>query len=351
MSVGFGYTTPECVKGESNVMVEAKTVPINKVPRKLLTPEEGWLNLNLQMFCASVLLAIVAAVGYFAMHWPAWVSFLLNILSLHMVGTVIHDACHGAAHSDRRMNAFLGHGSAFLLCFSFPVFTRVHQQHHAHVNDPKNDPDHIVSTWGPLWIINARFIYHEIFFFQRRLWKRNELWEWAIARAMTVGVILLGLQFGFADYIFNCWLPPLAIVGLFLGLTFDYLPHRPFNERDRWLNARVYPSKLLNILLGGQNYHLVHHLWPAIPWYKYEAAYYEMKPLLDAKGSPQRLGILDSKQDLWGFIYDLFIGIRMGHDETEAEPIAETFLEPVKESVVTPLVAKHADPQQQRKAS
>ena len=59
---------------------------------------------------------------------------------------------------------FLGHGSALMLGFAFPVFTRVHLQHHAHVNDPENDPDHFVSTGGPLWMIAARFFYHEIFF-------------------------------------------------------------------------------------------------------------------------------------------------------------------------------------------
>ena len=65
-------------------------------------------------------------------------------------------------------------------------------------------------------------------------------------------------------------------------------------------------------MLLGQNYHLVHHLWPNVPWYYYESAYYQMKPLLDANGSPQTLGIL-KMPDLAGFIYDVFLGIRFHH--------------------------------------
>jgi beta-carotene hydroxylase len=368
MTIGIGYTTLEpatgltpvmaqiteeslsrssvqdCVKGECGVMAEAKFSLM--VPRELLGPPRAFFNPNLLMFGASVAIAVISTVGHFSGHWADWVSFVMNTIALHMVGTVIHDACHGAAHSDRTINAALGHGSAFMLFFSYPVFTRVHQQHHAHVNDPKNDPDHIVSTFGPLWFINARFLYHEVFFFQRKLWRKNELWEWIAARSVAVAILALAWQFGFLHYILNFWFSPLAIVGLVLGLFFDYLPHRPFKERDRWLNSRVYPSRLLNLMIGGQNYHLIHHLWPSIPWYKYEAAYHEMKPLLDAKGSPQCLGILDSKEDFWGFVYDAFIGIHIhGKPESEQETVLELVelphkLEAVKDPVVVPMIAK-----------
>jgi beta-carotene hydroxylase len=290
------------------------------VPRELIGAQ-GDFNPTVLTFLFAIALTAVSTTGFFAWDWwPNWLSFVCNFVALHVVGTVIHDACHNAAHPNRIVNAILGHGSAFLLFFSFPVFTRVHMQHHANVNDPKNDPDHIVSTWGPLWFINARFMYHEIYFFQRRLWRKNELWEWLIARAVAAMLIVAAFQFGYTDYLFNYWFVPLAGVGLLLGLFFDYLPHRPFKQRNRWLNARIYPSWLLNILIGGQNYHLVHHLWPTVPSYNYQQAYYAMKPLLDAKGSPQSLGILESEQDFWGFVYDIFVGIRWHRDpETESQ--------------------------------
>jgi len=240
------------------------------------------------------------------------------MVALHLVGTVIHDACHNVAHRNRIINAILGHGSALMLCFSFPVFTRVHMQHHAHVNDPENDPDHIVSTAGPLWFINARFLYHEFYFFRRKLWRKFELGEWIIARSITAVILLAGIKYGFLGYIFDYWFVPLAFVGLALGLFFDYLPHRPFKEQNRWKNARVYPSRVLNWLIMGQNYHLIHHLWPSIPWYNYERAYHVMRPLLDAKGCHQTLGLLETKKDFWNFIYDVFIGIRLHRRNTES---------------------------------
>ncbi len=281
---------------------------LRTVPKEFLKPPGG-LNPNVLMVVSAVMLLATSTCGYFLWSFPAWCCFVANVLALHLSGTVIHDASHNSAHSNRIVNSILGHSSALMLGFAFPVFTRVHLQHHAHVNDPENDPDHFVSTGGPLWLIAARFFYHEIFFFKRRLWRKYELLEWFLSRLFLISIVGLGIHYGFIGYVMNFWFVPALVVGIALGLFFDYLPHRPFQERDRWKNARVYPSPILNLLILGQNYHLVHHLWPSIPWYKYQPAYYATKPLLDAQGCDQSLGLLDGKSFL-NFIYDIFLGIR-----------------------------------------
>jgi beta-carotene hydroxylase len=282
------------------------------VPKEYLKAPGGF-NLNVFMFSIALSLIILSTCGYWLWSWPDWICFCANVLALHLSGTVIHDASHNSAHSDRLLNSILGHGSALMLGFAFPVFTRVHLQHHAHVNDPDNDPDHFVSTGGPLWMIAARFFYHEIFFFKRRLWRKYELLEWFLSRLFVATIVFFAIQYNFIGYVMNFWFVPALVVGIALGLFFDYLPHRPFQERDRWKNARVYPGKILNLLILGQNYHLIHHLWPSIPWYKYQSAYYATKPLLDAKGCDQSLGLLQKKNFL-SFLYDVFLGIRFhGH--------------------------------------
>jgi beta-carotene hydroxylase len=278
------------------------------VPKEYLKAPGG-LNPNVFMFLSALSLIIVSTCGYWLWSWPDWLCFCSNVIALHLSGTVIHDASHNSAHSNRTLNAILGHGSALLLGFAFPVFTRVHLQHHAHVNDPDNDPDHFVSTGGPLWMIAARFFYHEVFFFKRKLWRKYELLEWFLSRLFVATIVFVALHYNFIGYVMNFWFVPALVVGIALGLFFDYLPHRPFQERDRWKNARVYPGRLLNLLILGQNYHLVHHLWPSIPWYKYQSAYYATKPLLDAKGCEQSLGLLQ-KKNFCSFLYDVFLGIR-----------------------------------------
>jgi beta-carotene hydroxylase len=286
--------------------------PLTIPPKELLSPP-GDFNPTLLMFLVVVMMLVLSNFGYWLWEWPHWLCFSVNTLALHCSGTVIHDACHQSAHRNRIVNAILGHCSALILVFAFPVFTRVHLQHHGNVNHPKDDPDHYVSTGGPLWLIAVRFLYHEVFFFQRRLWRNYELLEWFISRLIVITIVYISVQYHFLGYILNFWFIPAFIVGITLGLFFDYLPHRPFVERSRWKNARVYPGKVLNILILGQNYHLIHHLWPSIPWYNYQPAYYLMKPLLDEKGSPQTSGLLQ-KKDFFEFVYDVFIGIHFHHN-------------------------------------
>jgi beta-carotene hydroxylase len=294
------------------------------VPYEFLGPP-GAFNPTLLMLLASIALIGGSTLGYFGGVLPGWVVFTLNVLALHLAGTVIHDASHNVAHANRMTNAVMGHASALILGFAFPVFTRVHMQHHANVNDPKNDPDHFVSTCGPLWLIAPRFFYHEIFFFQRKLWRKFELLEWFLSRLFMVGVVWFASSHGQLGYVMNYWFTPALVVGVALGLFFDYLPHRDFQARNRWKNARVYPSRLLNILILGQNYHLIHHLWPSVPWYKVQPAYYAVKPLLDAKGSPQTLGIFN-RENIGSFLYDLLIGIRFHHHDEAGADVADNVL-------------------------
>ena len=285
--------------------------PLTIPPKELLSPP-GDFNPTLLMFLVVVMMLVLSNFGYWLWEWPHWLCFSVNTLALHCSGTVIHDACHQSAHRNRIINAMLGHCSALILAFAFPVFTRVHLQHHGNVNHPKDDPDHYVSTGGPLWLIAVRFLYNEVFFFQRRLWRNYELLEWFISRLIIITIVYISVQYHFLGYILNFWFIPAFLVGIALGLFFDYLPHRPFTDRNRWKNARVYPGKVLNILILGQNYHLIHHLWPSIPWYNYQPAYDLMKPLLDEKGSPQTSGLLQ-KKDFLEFLYDIFIGIHFHH--------------------------------------
>lgn len=338
-------------KGSLEVLTHSQSVSDwQKSIQEYLDPPSNW-NPTVGLFLGGYLLAFLAIWEWYQGVWPLPILVGVAFLALHMEGTVIHDACHNAAHPNRIINQAMGHGAAILLGFSFPVFTRVHLQHHSHVNDPKNDPDHIVSTFGPVWLIAPRFFYHEYFFFERQLWKRYELMQWGIERGLFISIVIAGIKYNFMNVIYNLWFGPALMVGVTLGIFFDYLPHRPFLSRNRWKNARVYPSRVMNWLIMGQNYHLVHHLWPSIPWFEYKPAYEATKPLLNAKGSPQRIGIFETRTDTLNFLYDIFLGVRSHKKKrSKMRPLAKllpksrwrrSWISLLHRTAVIPKTAKH----------
>ena len=82
------------------------------VPYEFLGPP-GAFNPTLLMLLASIVLIVGTTLGYFLDFLPHWVVFTLNVLALHLAGTVIHNASHNVAHRSPVMNAVMGHTSAF----------------------------------------------------------------------------------------------------------------------------------------------------------------------------------------------------------------------------------------------
>merc|ERR1712078_28676 len=75
------------------------------------------LNVTLGLFFGGYFLAIISVWQWYQGNWPLPILVALAFLALHMEGTVIHDACHNAAHPNKWINQFMGHGSAILLGF------------------------------------------------------------------------------------------------------------------------------------------------------------------------------------------------------------------------------------------
>ena len=71
----------------------------------------------------------------------------------------------------------------------------------------------------------------------------------------------------------------------FLAYAFDKVPHQPYDNQQRFFDTRAYPSRVLNLLLLGQNYHLVHHAWVTIVWYRYQRVFAGARPELEALGA------------------------------------------------------------------
>lgn len=236
---------------------------------------------------------MASTVGYLRGWVPAGVTIPVNAAVTFVMFTVSHDAIHYAVSSTRWINRFVGRAAFVLVVpiISFPTYAFIHIEHHRHANDDELDPDAWAShsRW---WQIPLRWPFPELSygrFILRALRSRPKT-----EAAETLGMLIVGLA-GLATVIATGHFWTLAVVFLIpqrIGLIvlvwwFDWLPHHGLADTQRSnrygaTRARVGMEWLYTPLMLSQNYHLVHHLHPSVPFYRYrktwhrnEAAYLE----------------------------------------------------------------------------
>lgn len=226
--------------------------------------------------------------GYVSGALPAWAVVPLHATALYLIFTPLHESMHGVAHANPRANEWIGRVAGACLTVSLPLFRAVHFEHHSHTNDPARDPDHVVARaprWLlPLWCLAVVSEYRRHFYGRRR-WRsagdRREAVAYEIALFAT---IVAAWWSGHATTLFVLWIGPALLALLFLAFAFDFLPHYPYDTREPYFATRVYGGAVLNVVLLGQNQHLIHHLWTTIPWFRYRAVFRQIEADLVVRG-------------------------------------------------------------------
>lgn len=230
---------------------------------------------GIAVFAASTALGIGGEI-------PVALSVLVNAAATYMFFTVLHDAMHRSISRHAWVNDWLGRVSAPLVAppfISYSVFRFVHMQHHRFTNaDETKDPD-AYSSNGPAWSWPFRWATQDIrywfFYFPRAGSRpRGELIEFGVTVGIVLAIMAALVAAGHGvELLVYCILPTRLNI-LFLGFAFDFLPHHglhetPQSDRFRTTRNRVGLERLMTPVLLYQNYHLVHHLHPLIPFYRY----------------------------------------------------------------------------------
>ena len=91
-------------------------------------------------------------------------------------------------------------------------------------------------------------------------------WEFApkmSARAIFASIVIAAVKFGFLDFVFNCWFAPALLVGVTLGLFFDYFAFLNYLFRStsaEWLQAKYFLN-MVSISRSKRNKSLFYLLW------------------------------------------------------------------------------------------
>jgi beta-carotene hydroxylase len=279
-------------------------------------------------------------------YWTGDLSYSYALVqwcvAAYLCFTPTHDATHSAVASSRAgkgvskaINAITGRCCAIPLCAPFDAFRYLHLQHHKYTNVAGKDPDlwsslppSLVSLVDTTQHSSTAFFYFAqvivvfvmplkwvtqlhsyIVHYVRHRAERplSEVVESYAMMAVQVFYPLISLAlYGKESNAFWCYaLPGYLAVG-FLACSFDYLPHRPHSTTDIYQSTNVtalyaspsashknkttvqrtssYIASPLTWPMLYQNYHVIHHLYPWIPFYRYSAVWSELEDKLLGAG-------------------------------------------------------------------
>ncbi|MEV0463858.1 fatty acid desaturase [Nocardia tengchongensis] len=250
--------------------------PGEQVPT-LSWPIVGICTAALAVFGVSTWAALTGAV-------PAIFTIAASSAAIFVLFTVLHDASHYSISSHRWVNVAFGRVAMFFVSplISFKSFAFIHIEHHRNTNDDDSDPDHWVSS-APWWQLPIRFPAMDLPYIgflvknvRRR--PRAEVLETVALMGFSLTVIVTAAVTGNLWTLAVIWLLPERVAMFVLAWWFDWLPHHDLEDtqsenRYRATRNRVGSEWILTPLLLSQNYHLVHHLHPSIPFYRYVAAW------------------------------------------------------------------------------
>lgn len=217
---------------------------------------------------------------------------VLNTVASFLVFTPQHEGVHGAVGRSRVLNSLVGVVGGLPVMIPFHPFRYIHLEHHRHTNDPQRDPDWWSGVASSPWWLPLRWATQDLHYYVRylRVWSsrpRSERWCTGLTLGAMVGMAGWGTALGHGDVVLLLWIVPARMAVMLLAWLFDYLPHHPHEvsvREDRYGTTRVLDHGVLGPFLQNQHLHVIHHLYPAVPFYRYPKVWAELGPQLRTRG-------------------------------------------------------------------
>jgi fatty acid desaturase len=223
-------------------------------------------------------------------------QFLFAIIFFHNF-CILHECGHGNASSKNILNTVTGLYSS-ILCFTpFFPWKYIHNEHHTWAGNPDRDPTGrnlknwrrnkrvplllriAWRTWIPLGALAQHFVFWSYPMVLLRE-DRSKIWQCLVSVALLPSAYL-ALYLRWPE-VFRPQNFILAFVIYLFCEELVNLPHHldlfKFDRRlplwEQWKAARscYYPPFVSELLVLNFNFHIEHHLYPSLPWFRLRAA-------------------------------------------------------------------------------
>ena len=258
------------------------------------SPSFAWPTLALAI---GLLAGLVASTwAGFAGALPLWLAAIVNTIALYAIYTPLHDAIHSAivprAKGWRWVNVAVGMASAAPIWMFFHHHRKSHFVHHAKANT-RDDPDlYAEGSFARVFFVKVPWaLLH--YFNPIQLWRECERFKVPTAErwlslglfALNTGIAAAAILTGHALEFVVLWLVPWFVGNLVMLTMFGWAPHHDHSETGRYRDTRIALFPGGDLLTLQQNLHLIHHMLPSVPFYRYRAVFDDLRPTLERHGA------------------------------------------------------------------
>ncbi len=254
----------------------------------------AWPTIALAAGCLAVWAAAsgLALAGILSIWWAA----AINTVAMYAIYTPVHDASHSAIVPRRKrwrwLNRLVGTVSAIPIFMYFDHHRKSHFIHHARTNQP-DDPDtfamgtfvevfFVKTPWSLLNYLNGFALHREC---RALRLTRRETARTMAQYGLTVALLVAIVVAGYGLELVALWLVPWFVGVLLMQVAFGWFPHHDHSETGRYRNTRISLFPGGDLLYLQQNLHLIHHMLPAVPFYRYRAVFNALRPILERQGA------------------------------------------------------------------
>ena len=254
--------------------------------------QQRWLpNLKIPLFY--VLWIGLGVVAWHSFHWAVtWSCFVAMGYMQMGIMTFMHDCTHGVLFKKKWKNWAFGTFAIIPMLISFISFKEDHLVHHRYNRSPK-DPD--AFTMGKRgigdYILFYAYALFGVFLTAIQFILIYPLQQFRGKKALIHwGEILLHIIIAFAIYywaksqgivaeVFAVWFWPLIFFGFFNSVRFLAEHYgTPWNSGQLTGTRTVISNPVNSWFWNNINYHIGHHMYPAVPWYNLQVLHALMLP-------------------------------------------------------------------------
>jgi len=228
------------------------------------------------VFAAYLMTVTGTVLGFVPLPLAIPVVAVLTYLSY----TVLHEAAHGTISGNdasfRWLNDGLGYIAAWIMMIPLTAHRLEHMAHHRSTNSVEPAARHAAGTVGKLSILLCQPVGQGTPWTGSGALPRNLPDPRTQARAVYRGVLVGGTGPVFRRLVHgrNASAVPVRL----------YCAQTPRDTSTFVVSGPL--GKVVNWLWVYQNYHSIHHLFPRVPFYRYQKLFAEIEPIMVARGAP-----------------------------------------------------------------